>query len=83
MEREKPPYREKFPLGSEVRIKERRKLEDFRRTWKFHHPISGEQIKYAGKRDSVVGVAFFHGGDALYELRDAPGKWHEGLLEAV
>jgi hypothetical protein len=83
MQREGTPYHERFPEGSEVRISDRTKLEDFRRAWKFHHPISAEQIAYAGTRDLVVGVAFYHGGDALYQLKNAPGKWHEVLLESV
>jgi hypothetical protein len=51
MDKEETPYREKFPAGSKVRIKDKSKLEDFRRTWKFHNPISAEQIGYAGNQD--------------------------------
>lgn len=71
MDKEETPYREKFPAGSKVRIKDKSKLEDFRRTWKFHNPISAEQIGYAGNQDSVVGVAWsFPSSDALRKRLD-------------
>jgi len=46
MEKAKMLYQEKFPVGSNVRIKDRPLLEEFHRTWKYHHPLSTEQIGY-------------------------------------
>jgi hypothetical protein len=76
-------YQEKFPVGSNVRIRDRPLLEEFHRTWEYHHPLSTEQIAYGGQLDSIVRVSFYHGGDVLYNLKTAPGIWHEELLEAV
>jgi hypothetical protein len=78
---ENNPYREKFPLGSNVRIKDAARLEDFKRTWKLHHPISSKQIACGGRLDRVVQVGFYQGGDVIYQLKSAPGTWHEELLE--
>jgi hypothetical protein len=83
METESFLYREKFPVGSKVRIKDAAQLEEFKRTWKLHHPISSEQIACGGRLDSVVSVGFYHGGDVLYQLQSAPGTWHEELLEST
>ena len=77
-----PPYHEQFPVGTRVRVKSRQFLEDFRRDWKYHHPISPEQIEAAGVTDTVKGAAFYHGGDVLYTLATTPGTWHEECLEA-
>jgi hypothetical protein len=82
METESTPYREKFPVGSSVRIKPAEELEIFKRNWKLHHPLSAEQVAYGGKTDCVLRVSFYHGGDVVYELKSAPGTWHELLLEA-
>jgi hypothetical protein len=82
METESTPYRERFSVGSSVRIKPADELENFKRNWKLHHPLSVEQIAYGGKTDSVLRVSFYHGGDVLHELNNAPGTWHEQLLEA-
>ena len=82
MDSESTPYREKFPVGSAVRIKPADELENFKRNWKLHHPLSAEQIAYGGRTDSVLHVSFYHGGDVLYELKNVPGTWHEQLLDA-
>jgi len=76
-------YQERFPIGSNVRIKKGQYLEEFRRTWKYHHPISVEQVAYGGQQDCVTKIGFYHGGDILYNLDKAPGIWHEQLLEAI
>lgn len=73
-------YREKFPAGSLVRIAEMAELEEFRRTWRYHHKLERTQLVYAGKFAEVEGIGFYHGGDVLYELRDIPGIWHEQCL---
>lgn len=77
-----PPYQEQFPVGSRVRVKPRSFLEQFQREWKYHHPISKDQIDAAGKTDSVKSVGFYHGGDVLYQLSEIPGTWHEECLES-
>jgi len=81
MDAESTLYHERFPVGSSVRIKSLKELENFKRDWKLHHPLSEEQVAYGGRTDSVLRVSFYHGGDVLYELQNAPGTWHEQLLE--
>ena len=76
-----PPYREQFPVGTRVRVKPRPVLEQFRRDWKYHNPLSVEQLDFAGMTDTVKSVGFYHGGDALYNLSRFPGVWHEQCLE--
>jgi hypothetical protein len=83
MATEGSPYREKFPLGSNVRIKDGALLEEFKRTWKLHHPISSKQIACGGRLDRVAQVFFYQGGDAIYQLKSAPGMWREELLETA
>jgi hypothetical protein len=75
------PYKEKYPVGTKIRIASAERLLEFKRTWKYHHPILDEQIKAAGKVDKVKGVSFYHGGDALYVLEGASGTWHEQVLD--
>jgi hypothetical protein len=76
-----PPYQEQFPVGSNVRVVSRQKLERFKSDWKFHHPLMGEQFEYAGKVFGVEKTSFYHGGDVLYTLSGASGIWHEQCLE--
>ena len=78
-----PPYKEQFPKGSRVSIAPRARLEDFRSTWHFHHPLAPEQLPFAGREATVQEVMFYHGGDVLYILKDAPGIWHEACLTDV
>jgi hypothetical protein len=75
------PYEEKYPPGTVVRIASLDRLRTFQRQWKFHHPLDAEQLKCAGTADKVCGVSFDHGGDVRYQLEDAPGTWHEELLD--
>lgn len=75
-------YKEKYPVGTQVRIADRESLEDFRATWKYHNPLQPEQINYASEVTTVKKVGFYHGGDVLYELKEAPGIWHEACLRA-
>jgi hypothetical protein len=77
---EMAPYKEDFPVGSAVRIADTRRLEEFQETWKYHHKLNPEQLKYAGQIADVEKVGFYHGGDVLYELRGVPGIWHEQCL---
>ena len=77
------PYKEEFPKGSKVKIADRAFLEDFHRTWKFHHKVKPEQLRFADEIASVRSVGFYHGGDELYELESGPGLWHEACLRAI
>lgn len=74
------PYREKYPKGTPVRIAARKDLEDFLRTWRYHHPLAPEQLNYAGLSARVGSIGIYHGGDILYELEGIPGTWHESCL---
>ena len=78
-----PPYDAKYSVGSRVRIATPDELEAFRRDWKYHHPVTPEQLRYAGHEARVEGVSFYHGGDPLYELESTPGLWHEPCLCSI
>jgi len=75
------PYKERFPVGTRVRVKHRQDLEQFQREWKYHNPLSVEQLDFAGVIDTVKSVGFYHGGDVLYSLSRCSGLWHEQCLE--
>ena len=68
-----PVYKELYPVGTEVRVLPRGKLEDFQRTWRYHHALQDGQLPYAGAVARIATVAFYHGGEVLYA-----GKypWH-------
>jgi hypothetical protein len=76
------PYQEKYPVGSKVKIVSREKLNHFLSTWKYHNKLTSEQLRYASNLVEVQAVNFYHGGDVLYQLKNAPGIWHEQCLEA-
>jgi hypothetical protein len=76
-------YQERYPPGSKVKIVDTQQLATFRRTWAFHDPLQDSQLAFAGHTAVVGTVGFYHGGDALYKLRDLPGVWHECCLEAI
>ena len=59
----------------------RPQLEEFMETWRFHHPLTQDQIAYAGLRGRVADVGFYHGGDELYHVEGIPGIWHEVCLQ--
>jgi hypothetical protein len=73
-------YREAFPAGSKVKVRDRKYLDSFMREWKLHNPLKDAQLNFAGQVAVVEKVGFYHGGDVLYELRDVPGIWHESCL---
>jgi hypothetical protein len=78
-----PPYKEQFPAGTRVRVKPRSSLKQFQHPeWKYHHPISDEQLDFAGVTDTVKGAGFAH-GVFLYTLFQTPGIWHEECLESA
>lgn len=77
-----PPYQEKFPEGTRIRIASRGDLDKQRSEWKYHHPITEEHLRHAGSSSTVKSVGFYHGGEALYTLEEAPQLlWHEFSLE--
>ena len=78
-----PPYQAQFPVGSRVRIARLEHLEEFMRTWRYHHPLATNQLRFAGQVVTVRELAYYHGGDVLYELDGAPGTWHEACLSGV
>ncbi len=73
----------KFREGTSVRIVDRKALKKFRETWTHHHPLTLDQLEYAGRVVVIAASSMYHGGDILYELRGAPGIWHERCLESV
>ena len=77
----KGAYNVGFPLGTRVRVVSRSELEEFMRTWRFHHPLTEDQLAYAGFRGKVADVGFYHGGDELYHIEGIPGVWHEVCLQ--
>ncbi|MBF6570932.1 MAG: hypothetical protein IVW54_18870 [Candidatus Binataceae bacterium] len=83
MGRTKGPYKEEFPMGSNVKIVSRSVLENFLKTWKLHNKLEPNQLNYADQIAEVESVGFYHGGDELYKLKGVPGIWHEQCLEAA
>ena len=77
------PYKEEFPIGRLVRVVPRERLEDFKRTWRFHHPLAPDQLSFGGRDAKVREVTYYDGGDALYVLEGLPGIWHEQCLAAA
>jgi hypothetical protein len=58
-------------------------LKQFQRPeWIYHHPISNDQLDFAGITDAVKGAGFNH-GVFLYLLFQTPGVWHEQCLESA
>lgn len=80
MGKTKGAYEPEFPVGTRVRILDLEALERFRREWKSHHALHDAQLSFAGREAQVASVAFYHGGDELYELEGVPGTWHEVCL---
>ena len=71
----------KYPEGSTVRIANRAALEEFLRTWQWHHKLQPNQVEHAGKLAKVAKSFMYHGGDVIYVLEHVPGVWHEQCLE--
>jgi hypothetical protein len=78
-----PAYNASFPVGTTVAVAPRADLEEFRRTWRYHHPLAQEQEAYAGHVARVESIGYYHGGDVLYRLKGLPGIWHEQCLLAA
>ena len=81
MGRTKGLYNAEFPAGTLVRVAGRQQLQEFMSTWRFHHPLTEDQLAYAAVQGKVVDVSFYHGGDELYHLEGIPGIWHEACLD--
>ena len=80
------PYAKRFPVGSRVRIAPRPLLELFLASWRCHHPLTAEQLGWAGDEVEVIEAGTYHGGDALYVVKGArgvSGYWHEPCLAAL
>jgi hypothetical protein len=80
MGRIRGPYNADFPAGTKVRIANRAFLEDFSRTWRYHHPLQTQQLDHAGAIAEVEKFGYYYGGDELYWLLGVPGVWHERCL---
>jgi hypothetical protein len=63
-----------------VQVASHDELNEFLRTWRYHHKLRPEQLEFAGRISRVEDVSFYHGGDVLYALADIPGIWHERCL---
>jgi hypothetical protein len=75
-----PDFRERFTTGSRVRVVPKVALETFKRAWRFHHPLTNQQIEFGGALAMVKEIVPYHGGDVLYVLDSVPGIWHEVCL---
>jgi hypothetical protein len=83
MVRERGPYNADFPVGTRVRVADSAFLEEFRTTWRYHHPLQPDQLPCAGVVTEVEKIGYYHGGDELYWLKGVPGVWHEQCLKAT
>ena len=83
MGRLKGPYTAEFPIGSTVRVVDRRDLEKFMAEWALHNPRRAEQLEFGGRLATVREVGYYHGGDEVYTLDGLPGVWHEVCLRAA
>jgi hypothetical protein len=75
-----PAYHSAFDAGEYVTIADLDTLRAFQQSWEWHHPLSDDQLAYAGKNDSIKLVSYYHGGTTLYEFVGIPGFWHESCL---
>ena len=77
------PYKADFPEGATVRIASRADLERFMAEWRFHNPLTPDQLASAGRTARVTRVGYYHGGDELYWLDGVVGVWHPECLQSV
>jgi hypothetical protein len=70
----------RFPKGSQARIADRATLEEFMKTWEYHHKLRPEQVAYADRIATVVEVGWYHGGDPVYKLDGIIGLWLDECL---
>jgi len=81
MEEIMPDYHPIFKKGDKIKINDKDYLLNFQRTWKYHHNITDDQIKYAERLAAVKDVYIYHGGEVMYALKSIPGIWLEQLIE--
>jgi len=62
-------------MGSKARVADRATLEEFMKTWKYHHKLQPQQVEYADRVATVAKVGWYHGGDPVYQLDGIPGLW--------
>ena len=74
------PYRERFPIGTRVRVAGRGALERFQAEWCLHTLLTEPQLAHGGEVAEVRDVGFYRGADAVYRLDGLPGLWHEACL---
>lgn len=78
------PYAERYPVGSLVEVAPLETLTEFMRTWKYHHKLQPDQLRFAGKILKVRSVGYYHGGDPVYQLEGAEKfRWLEPCLQPV
>lgn len=75
-----PDYHSAFDGGEHVLIAGLDTLREFQRSWKWHHPLTDDQLAYAGQSGLMKMVSYYHGGTPLYEFVNIPGFWHEPCL---
>lgn len=78
--RDSKPYQSDLQVGERVRTLPETQLAVFRDNWSYHHPLSDEQMRFAGDGYTISEVSFYHGGDPLYSLDGVPGVWHRACL---
>jgi hypothetical protein len=77
-----PAYFPVFVAGERVRIKSASKLREFMLpNWPWHHPLTEDQLGFAGIEANVTRVEYYHGGDVILRLVGVPGPWHEECVE--
>jgi hypothetical protein len=79
MGRIRGPYNADFPVGTRVGIANRAFLEEFIKTWQYHHPLQSNQLDHAGAIAEVEKLGYYHGSDELYWLRGRCLWWAASL----
>src|SRR5438046_9202610 len=75
-----PAYHSAFDAGEYVTVADLDTLRAFQQSWEWHHPLTDDQLAFAGRNDPIKSVSYYHGGTTLYEFVDIPGIWHESCL---
>ena len=65
------PYASRYQPGSRVQIAPLAELKEFMSSYKLHHALAPEQLRYAGEATTVRAVGYYHGGDPVYTLEGA------------
>jgi hypothetical protein len=75
-----PAYHSAFDAGEYVTVADLNTLRAFQQSWEWHHPLTDDQLAFAGRNVCIKSVSYYHGGTTLYEFVDIPGVWHESCL---